>query len=108
MPRQNGRGPGRCDRDFSTTALGNHSGESFRLTEACLMFSIPIEVTPTLSDPCWPAFGAMYARGISGTSWSHALRDTTEMGDLEWKQRADRGFQAIADAFKFTSDAVLR
>jgi hypothetical protein len=93
---------------FTLCPPGNYSGESFRLTEACLMFSVPVEVTPTMSDPCRPAFGAVSAPGISGPAWAHALRDTTEMGDLEWKQRADRGFQAIADAFKFTSDAVLR
>ncbi len=92
---------------FTLCPPGNYSGESFRLTEACLMFSVPVEVTPTLSDPCRPAFGAVSAPGISGTSWAHTLRDTTEMGDLAWKQRADRSFQAVAAAFKLASDAVL-
>ena len=92
---------------FTLCPPGNYSGESFRLTEACLLLSVPVEAFPTLSDPFRPAFGEVAAPGIVASSWSKSLGIVTQLSDSAWKGRALGSLKAISAAFTRAREAVL-
>jgi hypothetical protein len=93
---------------FTLCPPGNYSGESFRLTEACLAYSIPVEVEPTLSDPSRPAFGAIAAVGVKAGSWQSALSRMSEIEGDRWAKEATECFQAAVVAIQSAKRALAR
>lgn len=82
---------------FALCPPGNYSGDSFRLAEATLLRSIPVETLSVMSEPdrgpsMWVGSGS-----VRGMSWRSAIAEIKGIDEQEAKRLADVAGQAYRE-----------